>query len=782
MVCEWNTLAKRMRSWRANNPTGSDAIIIIASMPDPIRTSAPVALCVHTLLRLSAALAATWLPCMNTQADCPPEATQRPATKAAANKPDTQTDAQADIQVQMDSFEATREGTWDLKGKVDINQGDRSIRTRDATYDPKSQTFSTHNEVTYQDPAMKVEGAAGEFASAGTASFKDAQFELSEIAARGSAESITATRDGKLSLDQVKYTSCPVGNDDWSLQAAAIDIDQNRGLGTGRNVRLNFKGVPILYTPIISFPVSDERKTGVLFPAFGTSSRSGTAIGVPWYWNIAPEYDATFLPTWYSKRGLRVDGEFRYLSPVGRGTLTADYLPDDNVFGDSRLLARFVDRSEFSDHLRLGVDASDVSDTKWFEDFGLGPEGTSVSYLNRVANLVYLDDSWFASLRAQNFQTIDTSIDRLDRPYTILPQLAVRGYFPSQPYGLTFGFDGEFTNFVRNDGVTGMRLDVAPEIRMPLRGAGIYLEPSASWRYTAYDLSDTTPGTDKTPRRSLPMFSLDGGMSFEKNWGGHGQRLQTLEPRFMYLYAPYRNQDELPVFDTDEADFNPVQLFRTNRYVGADRLSNANQVSVGVTSRLLDSDTGQQFIAGTIGQAYYFDEPRVTLPGVPLDDTESSDIVAELDLTAYENWNVQMGVQWDPGDQRSEKGDVNVQYRPAQDRVVNMGYRFRRNNIEQVDGSVAWPISQRWSAYARMVYSLEESTTLDQFAGFEYRACCWRLRFVGRHYVSSHDGDTDTSFLVQLELNGLSSVGVGADAFLERSIRGYSRSAAEPSE
>jgi LPS-assembly protein len=246
----------------------------------------------------------------------------------------------------------------------------------------------------------------------------------------------------------------------------------------------------------------------------------------------------------------------------------------------------------------------------------------------------------------------------------------------------------------------------------------------------------------------------------------------------MYLYAPYRNQDALPVFDTDEADFNPVQLFRTNRYIGADRLSNANQVSVGFTSRLLDADTGQQFIAGTIGQAYYFDEPRVTLPGVPLDDTESSDIVAELDLTAYENWNVQMGVQWDPGDRRSEKGDMNVQYRPAQDRVVNMGYRFRRNSIEQVDSSVAWPIGTRWSAYARMVYSLEESTMLDQFAGFEYRTCCWRLRFVGRHYVSSHDGGTDTSFLVQLELNGLSSVGVGADAFLERSIRGYSQGTA----
>jgi LPS-assembly protein len=302
----------------------------------------------------------------------------------------------------------------------------------------------------------------------------------------------------------------------------------------------------------------------------------------------------------------------------------------------------------------------------------------------------------------------------------------------------------------------------------------VYIEPAASWRYTAYDLDDTAPGTDNTLKRSAPVLSVDSGIGFEKNWGRSGQRLQTFEPRLLYLYVPYRNQDALPVFDTGEPDLNPVQLFRTNRYVGADRLSNANQVSVGFTSRLLDSQTGQQFIAGTIGQAFYFDEPRVTLPGVPLEDTESSDIVAELDLTAFQNWNVSMGVQWDPGDTRSEKGDMNVQYRPQHDRVVNMGYRFRRDNIEQVDGSVAWPIGERWSAYARLVYSLEDEKTLDQFAGLEYRACCWRLRFVGRRYVSNRDGDVDTSFLLQLELNGLSSVGVGADAFLERSIRGYS--------
>jgi LPS-assembly protein len=205
-------------------------------------------------------------------------------------------------------------------------------------------------------------------------------------------------------------------------------------------------------------------------------------------------------------------------------------------------------------------------------------------------------------------------------------------------------------------------------------------------------------------------------------------------------------------------------------------LSNANQISIGVTSRLLSAETGQQYLTATVGQAYYFDVPKVALPGEVLDDPETSDVIAELALTAYRNWNVRMGVQVDPSESRSEKGDIHFQYQPENNRVVNLGYRFRRDNIEQVDGSIAWPVADQWSAYGRLVYSLEDQSTLDQFAGVEYRACCWKLRLVGRRYVNNSKGDLDTSVLLQLELNGLSSVGTGADTFLERSIRGYSQS------
>lgn len=722
-----------------------------------------------------------------------------------------------DIQFESDGIEGTRDGELKLTGEVVITQGERRIKTRDATYNQQDQSFDVDQGVEYKDSAVSVRGAGAHVDRAGGAEFERAEFELTDRNARGSADRIRATTEGNLSLDRVRYTTCPLGNEDWLLTASDIDINQRLAIGTGRGVRLDFKGVPLLYAPFISFPVGNERKSGFLFPTVGTSSRSGYSLSVPWYWNIAENYDATLTPTYFTKRGAKLDTELRYMDSFGEAQLDVAYLPDDNEFGGERSLVRFVDQSDFTERLRLNIDAANASDDQWFEDFGMGPEGTSVTYLNRSASLTYLDDNWLAIMNAQNFQTIDFAVDgqRMlvppqKRPYTLLPQLAVRAAFPDQPFGLTWGTDMEMGYFEHNvDGlVTGWRADFAPEVRMPLRGAGVYIEPSVSWRYTKYQLEnyvtdlngDGIDDREDAPTRSLPLYSVDGGVVFEREFGSRKQRLGTIEPRFMYLYVPYRNQDNLPTFDTDLADLNLVQLFRTNRYVGADRVSDANQVAIGFTSRWLDANTGEQYIAATVGQAYYFDTPLVRLPNEINEDPETSDIIAELDLRAYGDWNIAAGLQWDPGETRSERGQLQLQYRPAYDRVANVGYRFRRDRLEQVDGSVAWPISKQWSVYARMVYSLEDaaivdsldpnapdgttvrrddSGVIDQFAGFEYRSCCWRFRIVGRRYVSDRTGDLDTSVLLQLELNGLSNVGVGANTFLERSIRGYSIEAPE---
>ena len=764
-------------------------------MLDPTDTVKP-ATPIRATRKSARLLALTLLPALHVSANCP-----EPVDRGSIEDLGIGTvDPNTAIGIETDSVDALRDGQLMLKGDVTITQGQRPIRTRDARLNQDTNEFSVDGGVDFSDPTLRIRGTGAHIDPGGGATFQGAEFELPAVAARGSAQRVSATAEGDISLDGVLYTTCPIGNEDWLLSASSIDISQRRGLGTGRNVRLDFKGVPILYVPYFSFPVGNKRKSGFLYPSFGGYSRDG--LSVPWYWNIAPNLDATLVPTFDYRRGAKLDTEWRYLLSNGNGMLETEYLPDDQERGIERSLIRFVSQTDFTRSLRLDLEGANASDNQWFEDFGQGPAGTSVTYLSRSAQLSYLTRHWLMFARTQNFQTIDARIPKRERPFTLLPQFGVRGSLPHQPFGLTFSLDGELANFAHTleDPAlleSGARLDLTPQIRMPLRAAGVYLEPAVAWRYTTYKLEDTVAGRDDSRSRSAPIFSVDGGLSFERTTGSHDQRLQTLEPRLMYTYVPYRRQDDLPIFDTTAADLNLVQLFRTNRYVGGDRLSDANQLSIGVTSRLLDAANGKQFISGTVGQTYYFRPPRVTLPGEVFDDTETSDIIAELDLTAYQNWNIRMCVQCDPGDTRSERGDVQIQYRPGPDRVVNVGYRFRRGifetsldptlppspenpttrrgELEQMDGSIAWPMGARWSAYARMVYSLEDEQPLDQFAGIEYRSCCWKLRLVGRRYVRSREGDMDTSIMLQLELNGLSSVGTGADTFLERSIQGYSQ-------
>ncbi|HKQ83592.1 MAG TPA: LPS assembly protein LptD [Steroidobacteraceae bacterium] len=718
--------------------------------------------------------------------ECPASSRDTPLAHHQAPVWDSSASLNDDVKVTSQGAEvALKDGSYSLNGHVNIEQGERKLTAEDAHYDPATGQFKVRDSVKYTDPEIEVEGTDAEYDSDGRVSFENAQFRLKTRAARGSAKGIEVNEKREVHLDQVQYTSCPPGKNDWLITASDIDIYQDQGAGYGRGVRLDFKGVPILYAPVISFPVGNERKSGFLFPTFGTTSRSGTELGVPWYWNIAPNYDATFVPTYYSSRGARLDTELRYLTNIGEGKFNANYLPNDRRRDQSRSLLTWQDTSDFTRNLRLQIDAANASDQDWFEDFGSGPEGTSVTYLGRSTSLTYLDDVWRITALAQNFQTIDESIPRDLRPYTLGPQLGVSARLPQSAYGLSFDFDGELTNFTRHDGLTGMRLDLAPQVRLPLERPGYYVEPAVSWRYTTYDLTDEPAGTDSTPSRTLPEYSVDAGLTFERLWGSRHQRLQTLEPRVRYLYVPYRRQADLPVFDTHPADLNLVQLFRSNRYMGLDRISDANQLSFGLTSRLFDAADGRQFISATVGQAVYFKEQRTVLPGETLEDSENSDIIGELDVTAFQHWNVRLGTQWDPGEMRSEKGDAMLQYSPDPDRVVNLGYRFRRKptidlqqiesqRIEQLDGSFAWPIARSWSLYARWVYSLEDKSTIDRFAGVEYRSCCWGLRVVTRRYLRNREGDYESSILLQLELNGLSNVGQEADAFLERSIRGYS--------
>jgi LPS-assembly protein len=701
------------------------------------------------------------------------------ACRAAARDPRIDELLQSDpndqrIDVTSDTGELGRAGDATLSGNVTIRTGQRLLKADQAEVDSEKRSVRLRGRMEYLDPQLHVTGDSGSFVEGGGGQFKGAQFELTERSVRGAAEGASVAPNGVIELDGVRYTACPPGVDDWELQAGEISIDQKNQLGTGRDVRLEFLGVPIFYTPWITFPVGDQRKSGLLFPTVGSSSKNGTLVAVPYYFNLAPNYDATLIGRWYSSRGFRVDPEFRYLSDRSRSQLNVEYMLHDDERGEARSLVDWRHVTRFAPRTRLLIEAANASDQDYFEDFGVGFEGTSVTFLNRYVDLRHDVGAWSFGARTQAYQVIDRELPADDAPYQIVPQLTATGRWDRLGHGFSATVAAEATNFARDLGPQGVRVDAGPSVEWRADRGGAFVAANAGYRYTQYSLQDTDPGTDTTPSRSLPIASLDAGFVLERESGSKGNRLQTLEPRMLYLYVPYRDQDDLPVFDTGLPDLNLVQLFRDNRYVGPDRVGDANQVSVGVTTRLLDSSRGTQYLSATLGQAFYFENPRVRLPDEPVRDRSTSDMVAELELAAFKNWNARFAYQWNPDQRQGERSETFIQYAPAPGRVINAGYRFRRDLLEQVDFSGAWPINEQWRGFARYVYSLQEDKALDQFAGFEYSSCCWAVRFIARRFVSSRTGDAETSFGIQLELKGLSSVGVDNEAFLRDAIRGYS--------
>lgn len=717
-------------------------------------------------------------------ADEPPCPSTTPAAAATAQPaaPAAPPDPNAPITIESDDndFEFDVDGNARLCGNVEMKQGERRVRADCLEYNSKTQDAKLKGGIEYSDPVLTVRGNSGTYSPVLGVQFQGAQFELPERGARGSAENLKADANGKVTLQGVNFTTCPANQVDWQLNADEIELDTRARTGTGRGTKVEFKGVPIVYLPWMTFPLGDQRKSGFLFPNVGASSRNGAVVEVPYYWNIRPNLDFTAEPVYYSKRGVDLAGDLRYLTRRQRGELQFNYLPGDDLAGRNRSRLKLEHVAELPGEWRVRIDATDVSDTNYFEDFARGPEGTSVPFAERLAEITYRDEHFNVRGQFQDFQVIDDELAAEDRPYSRAPRLLASGDWDKGFGTIDYGFDAELVNFDRNTGVTGWRLDAAPRAGVDWSAPGYFVRPSVGYRYTQYSLENEDPGVEDSPTRSLPYATLDAGLVFERASGSRGQRRLTLEPRALYLYTPFRDQSQLPLFDTGLPDLNLVQLYRTNRYVGADRVNDANQVAFGLTSRLLDSESGAQYLAASVGQAYYFEKPRVVLPDEPPATRDTSDFIAQVSLTAYKNWNLEAGFQWNPEDGRSERQQYRLQYRPDGERVMNLAYRALRNRIEQVDASVAWPIGNRWNVYGRYVYSLFDSKTLDQFAGFEYKACCYKIRAIARRSVSNRNGNSETEFLLTLELNGLAGVGTADDAFLEHAIRGYSRETSLP--
>lgn len=687
--------------------------------------------------------------------------------------PDAELDpVDAPFRVMADLFDGDRDGETVLTGSVTLRQGPRTLFADRLVHEHATDTMRAEGAIRYADDHLSIEsGRASIDRGPDRLTFTDVDYRLHASRARGTADSLVADADGTVKLDEVRYTSCPAGDEAWMLNAPSIELDTESGVGTGRNVWLRFKGVPIFYTPWISFPLNDERKSGFLMPDIGRARNTGIDIRVPWYWNIAPNLDSTITSRWIEDRGVQADIVFRYLFQGSAGETDLEVLPDDRPTGDMRGRFAWRHRADPAPGWQFNVDFNHVTDPAYFEDLAGSLDATVLTHLERSATLAFNGDRHVFSGRLDGWQTLDRAIPVDQRPYARLPQIlwySGWGAYHGRP---RLDVASELVHFDAGDArTTGTRFDLEPALSWPVAGPAWHMLPRVAWRHTRYALDQVPATVDDRPTRSLPVYSVETGLAFERDLDG--ARVQTLEPRLQWLRIPFRDQDALPLFDTSAPELNMVQLFDENRYNGADRIGDTEQLTLGVGSTVYSAESGEQLMNVQVGRIRYFDDRRVTLPGEPVATGDWSDVIAEARARLSDDWSGSLGMQYDPVSERLERSAVLLRWHPAPDRTLNLGWRFRRDQVDQTDVGFAWPLSARWSAIGRWNWSVADRENIETYFGLEYQSCCWAARLVSREYIANRAGDTNRSLYFQLELKGLANFGRGIEGLLERGILG----------
>ncbi|MFQ5994319.1 MAG: LPS-assembly protein LptD [Acidiferrobacterales bacterium] len=678
-------------------------------------------------------------------------------------------DAPLFTRVQADRVEQTDEHVG-LYGNVELRHEDIRILADQITFKRATEELQATGNVTlenlvgdrYQSPELYLQRDTF------TGYTAQGSYNLGKNAARGEANRIVLDGKERAELLETTYTTCPPGKDDWLFKLGELELDKTSNTGTARNATLRFKKVPIFYWPWVRFPLSDERQTGFLFPTLGQSDLRGTELGIPFYWNIAPNYDATITPTWMSKRGLQVSNEFRYLQRPRSGYLRLEFLQDDDeFFGRDRWAVSYRHNEVVGEKWRANVDYDKVSDNAYLNDFGNNLAIASLTHLPRTGSTEYRGRRWNFRARVLAYQTVDPSISPASRPYDRLPQLQLLANPVPTRYGFIPVLETELDNFERDQSLTGWRINLLPGIDWPFRKSYGFIRPKLSVKYIGYSLDEPFLG-DEQPDVTVPIFSLDSGLIFERE----GQRFtQTLEPRVFYLNVPTENQDDLPEFDTSLPVLNFANLFRENRFVGGDRVGDTNQVTVALTTRTIGAEDGVERFRFSIGQQFFFEDREVNLTPGFVDTRDESDLVAELTGRFANRWYTRATIQWNRELRQTAQSGFFLQYQPAKDRIVNLGYRLRGDdNVEQVDLSTQWPIKRRWTVAASASYSLQDERNVQSYLGFGYRSCCWALRLFGQRRLNTTTTEQINEVLFQFEFTGLATAGPTPDSPLFQSI------------
>lgn len=721
-------------------------------------------------------------------AQCEPDELAREIVPATPNAPPPD---ELPIQAEADRAESSPAQSL-LEGNVNLSRGDQRLRADRITLERPANRARVEGEFTYGDPLQALHGKQGAEVdlNAETGWFKDADYYLSKRNAQGYAKEVQVDRAKRQSrLKNATYSTCPRGKESWELRSHKLNLDEVTGYGAARDVVVAVEDIPLFYFPYLSFPIDDQRHSGFLFPRQGYADGTGWDLQFPYYWNIAPNRDMTITPRLMTSRGIMLGMEYRYLNPTDTGQIRLEYMPDDRLYDGERGSFNIDDRAAPFPNLYTDLHYEYVSDDDYLRDLNNNLDFLTTNYLERHLDARYYGDGWQALARVQGFQVLNPALfTTTGKPYERLPQVLFSGAWPPSAGGLRYQLYGEMVNFYQSDLVTGARLDLWPTVGWALEKPWGYLKPEAGFRYTGYQLDNTEPGANETPSRAIPVLSLDSSLIFDRplqaDWLGVSAGTQTLEPRLFYLYVPYRDQSDIPLFDSGVMDYDYDWLFRKNRFTGADRMGDANQVTAALTTRLIDGPSGRERLRASIGQIQYFEDRRVTLnPDTPPDTSSSSGLITQGLLNLSSRWSIQGGVQLEPDNSDVLRTVIDLRYHANPRQLLNVSYLLDRDQpdlslhdqIHSLDVSLLWPLTSQWRTIARWNQALNLDRNLETVAGLEYEDCCWALRMVARQYRDSPaDTAAQTAFYMELELKGFSRLGSGGlETLLRNSILGY---------
>ena len=706
--------------------------------------------------------------------------------------------------------ETTLQGaTATLSGGVEVTQGYRQLRGDTATFNRDTEIGNLAGNIVLREPGVVFLGEHAEVnAKTGEATIADSQFVLHDLHFRGSAGQLSRDEAGLFHIHDGNLSYCAPDSKDWNIRANSMELNVDEGVGTARGAKIELGGVPVFYFPWLRFPLDDSRKTGLLWPSLGSDSRGGVDIATPVYLNLAPNYDALYIPRYIQERGVNHEVELRYLNRyLGSWAVGGSYMADDKRYEDEFPEERSHDRwlvvakhkGLFQERWRSQVDFARASDVNYLKDLDTSSLDTKrQTSLLQLGSLDYLGDDWLLEMEVQQFQTLANDIGD---DYKKLPQITGRYRNDSKPFSFDPILLAQYSDFDTDDErVTGQRLYAEAGVGYPMRWTYGFLNPLLKYRQLDYDLSDPIINAeDSEPSTGAGMASIDGGLFFERPVEfANRSMVHTLEPRLYYLYSDYEDQTDQPDFDSAELTFSYNQLFRETRFSGRDRIDDSDQMSVGVTTRYIGNTDGREYFSASLGQIFYFEDRRVRLrpSDPPLEDTDS-ELAAELTFTPDPRLALRGSLLWQPDTDEVNAGNVQANFIRDDGSIYNAGYTYRRPAPGLTQQTVTeqfhlstylplssyLPVSQNWKFIAAWNYSLEADKSIEDMFGLEYDTCCWMVRLLHLRYFDNVPGETpdfnnpnlerENSTQFQIVLKGMGGFGNRVTGILDDMIRGF---------